>query len=57
MEKVAEYKTATAEDGKALDEKVKKLIQDGFQPYGNPYTVTLVQTAGTYDVVCQAMVK
>lgn len=53
---IGEYKTLL---GKAeiLDEKVNAAIKEGFQPYGNLYTISLGLTQGTTTALAQAMVK
>ena len=49
MSKIIEYKTVEGENSGDLDQKVKALISEGYQPYGSPYT------AG--GKICQAMIK
>ncbi len=49
MNEIIEYKTAEGENPGSLDRQVEKLIAEGYQPYGNPYT------AGKN--VYQAMIK
>jgi hypothetical protein len=48
MNQIKRYYTANASDLIALDRLVNKMIQDGWQPYGNPY-----KSGADY---CQAMV-
>jgi hypothetical protein len=36
--KVIEYKTATGDNCASLDREVNRLLAQGFQPYGNPYS-------------------
>jgi hypothetical protein len=38
--KIIEYKTATGSNIPALDKAVNKLIEQGFEPYGQPYFET-----------------
>ena len=49
MSKIIEYKTVEGENPGDLDQKVKALKSEGYQPYGSPYT------AG--GKICQAMIK
>ena len=51
--KIVEYKTAHGKDPEQLDEEVNKLIGNGFEPHGSPYTDA---SDGSFDV-WQAMVK
>jgi hypothetical protein len=50
---ILEYKTAHGKDPEQLDEAVNKLIANGFEPHGSPYTDA---SDGSFDV-WQAMVK
>ena len=50
---ICEYKTLMGR-AEFLDEKVNAAIQEGFQPYGNPYTVF---ESGRTRAQVQAMVK
>jgi hypothetical protein len=56
--KIIEYKTATAENCASLDAAVNKLIAQGFQIYGSPYSSHSNEDgiAGTFQVA-QAMVR
>ena len=47
--KIIEYKTVEGGTPGKLDEQVKDLIAEGYQPYGNPYVVG--------RQICQAMIK
>jgi hypothetical protein len=51
MSSIKKYHTANAGDLISLDKLVNKMIQDGWQPYGNPY---LISKSGEF---CQAMVN
>lgn len=46
------YRTAWATDIAKLDEKVNEMIDQGFQPYGDPY----IYNKASFRV-CQAMVS
>jgi len=50
--KIQEYKTATGKSAAELDQNVKGLLKDGFEPYGNPYFISQFDAP-----FCQAMVK
>jgi hypothetical protein len=56
--KIIEYKTATADNWASLDKEVNKLLAQGYQPYGNPYSGGN-KTEGAIGpfMVAQAMVK
>lgn len=50
--KIQEYNTVTGKSSAELDQNVKALLKDGFEPYGNPYFIS------PFDApFCQAMVK
>lgn len=51
---IKEYKTATGDSHQQLDVSVNEFINDGFQPFGNPYAVVIMQDILRF---CQAMVK
>jgi hypothetical protein len=38
--KIIEYKTVEGETPGKLDQQIKDLIAEGYQPYGNPYTAS-----------------
>jgi hypothetical protein len=52
MRGIREYATIREDNFKDLDKKVNELIEQGFQPYGNPYV-----TDNREFLVCQAMVN
>lgn len=53
MEEICFYRTVRTPGFTQLDEEVNSLIEEGFQPFGSPYTA-----AGKDGFrVCQAMVK
>ena len=47
--KITEYKTVEGETPGKVDQQIKDLIAEGYQPYGNPYPVG--------RQICQAMIK
>jgi hypothetical protein len=47
--KIIEYKTVEGGTPGKLDEQIKDLIAEGYQPYGNPYVIG--------RQICQAMIK
>jgi hypothetical protein len=47
--KIIEYKTVEGGTPGKLDEQIKVLIAEGYQPYGNPYVIG--------RQICQAMIK
>jgi hypothetical protein len=49
MSKIIDYRTAEGENPGNLDQKVKALISEGYQPHGSPYTIG--------GQICQAMIK
>jgi len=49
---IGEYKTVTGTP-EELDQKVNAAIKEGFQPFGNPYSLSTPRSA----FVLQAMVK
>ena len=49
MSKTTDYKTAEGEDPSLLDQAIKELIAEGYQPYGSPYAAK--------KHFCQAMIK
>ncbi|MGA2749160.1 MAG: hypothetical protein ABSG59_10320 [Verrucomicrobiota bacterium] len=49
--RILEYFTAVDTDIKALDKQVNSFVQDGYQPYGNPYVVP-----GEKTQFCQVIV-
>jgi hypothetical protein len=51
--KIGEYSTVSASDLKHLDQFVKQLLSQGFQPFGSPYIID----RGTEFLICQAMTK
>ena len=40
MSEIRNYRTVCEAHCDALDKAVNKLIKDGWQPFGNPYTAT-----------------
>ena len=52
--KIVKYQTAWAGSFNDLDEKVTKLVADGFQPFGSPYAFVKKQEV---HYLGQAMVK
>jgi hypothetical protein len=50
---IGEYKTVTGQGTLGLDQAVNAAIKESFQPYGNPYKVTLPGS----ESFAQAMVK
>ena len=55
--KIQEYRTVAEGSLEALDGTVNDLINNGFQPYGNPYTISNVKGRKENFVACQAMVR
>ena len=50
--KILEYFTAVDPDIKGLDKQVDAFVQQGYEPYGNPYVIP-----GDKPSVCQAIVR
>ena len=50
--KILEYFTVVDADPKGLDKQVDALVQQGYEPYGNPYVIP-----GQKIQVCQAVVR
>ena len=55
--KIQEYRTVAEVSLEALDATVNDLIRNGFQPYGDPYTISNVKGRKENFVACQAMVR
>jgi hypothetical protein len=51
MSEIKGYKTAREETGSELDEKVNRLIREGWQPFGSPY----VSSKANDHQLCQAL--
>ena len=58
MKNITHYKTITADNFEELDKKVNESINEGLQPFGNPYVTEqeIEGYVGNY-LACQAMVK
>jgi hypothetical protein len=54
--RVRNYKTAVGRTVAELDEKVNALIEDGYQPFGSPYFVAVVE-GNVNQPICQAMTR
>jgi hypothetical protein len=52
MTQISQYKTITAHSFEDLDRKVNESINQGFQPFGDPY----VTDVGEF-LACQAVVR
>jgi hypothetical protein len=50
--KIIEYFTVVDVDTKGLDKQVDSLVQQGYEPYGNPYVIP-----GEKAQVCQAIIR
>lgn len=54
---IACYVTETAKTAQDLDLSVNRRLQEGWEPYGNPYSVQTPRVARQDFVLCQAMVQ
>ena len=57
MNTIAEYVTVQKPSLLELDQEVNRLINDAYQPYGNPYVVEKLAGISNPFCICQAMVK
>ncbi len=56
--KIEQYKTVFGKNFKELDRSVKSEIDQGFQPWGNPYVASChLQDFEEGPFICQAVVK
>ena len=54
--KIHEYKTAFGDDTSELDENVKALLEQGFEPYGQPFFIMGERAISGRNGFYQAMV-
>lgn len=57
MKKIIEYIIIEDHDSLCLGERINEYIEEGWQPYGSPFSANESSSGSITYSICQAMVK